>query len=235
MPNWAREKLTLLGVAAAVVVLGVAACSKHDDAGKPSAIPPLDPGASPSLPPAAPPTPPPAAEPTPPPAAAADSGGSITGSIVLSSAVAKVRPKAGTLYLVARRPSDNPTARGTLIAVKKLPATTFPLPFSLTAGDMPFQNGPFEGELVLTARIDQDGDPLTYEKGDVFGKLATVKVGSHNVKLALDQVQKETESLAGGAPIMGGMRPPTQDQPGAGELPPGHPPMGQGDLPAGHP
>ena len=202
-------------------LLGCAACSRHDDAGKPSTIPPLDPAAAPSLAAAAAPLPSPASPPPAPPAAAADvadPGSSITGSIVLSPAIAKVRPKGGTLYLVARRPSDNPSARGTLIAVKKLPATTFPLPFSLTAGDMPFQNGPFEGDLVLTARIDQDGDPLTYEKGDVFGKLPKVSVGSHEVKLALDQVQKETESLASGAPIMGGM----------------HPPMGQGALPPGH-
>jgi len=232
MPNWAREKLTLLALA---TVLSAPACSKHDDGGKPSTIPPLDPVAAPSPPPAMPPAAPTAAEaaPAPPPAAATDTGESITGSIVLSPAIAKVRPKGGTLYLVARRPSDNPNARGTLIAVKKLPATTFPLPFALTAGDMPFQSGPFEGELVLTARIDQDGDPLTYEKGDVFGKLPKVQVGSHGVKLALDQVQKETESLAGGAPIMGGLRGPMQ---GMGELPPGHPAMqGSGELPPGHP
>ena len=176
------------------------------------------PAAAPPMPAAAPP--------------AADSpGGSITGSIVLSPAVAKAKPKGGTLYLVARRISDNPTARGTLIAVRKLPATKFPLPFSLTAADMPFQNGPFDGELVLTARIDQDGDPLTHEKGDVYGTLPKVPVGSHDVKLALDQVQKETESLAGGAPIMGGMGAPA----GAGAMPPGHPPMGGGELPPGHP
>ena len=132
---------------------------------------------------------------------------------------------------MARRISDNPTARGTLIAVKKLPTTKFPLPFSLTAADMPFQNGPFDGDLVLTARIDQDGDPLTHEKGDVYGTLPKVPVGSHDVKLALDQVQKETESLAGGAPIMGGMGAPG----GAGAMPPGHPPMGGGALPPGHP
>jgi hypothetical protein len=152
-------------------------------------------------------------------------GASITGSIVLAPSVAKAKPKGGTLYLVARRLSDNPTARGTLIAVRRLPATNFPLPFSLTAADMPFQNGPFDGELVLTARIDQDGDPLTHEKGDIYGTLPKVPVGSHGVKLALDQVQKETESLAGGAPIMGGM----------GAMPPGHPSMGGGELPPGHP
>ena len=165
-------------------------------------------------------------------APAADSpGASITGSIVLSPAIAKAKPKGGTLYLVARRISDNPTARGTLIAVRKLPVTKFPLPFSLTAADMPFQNGPFDGELVLTARIDQDGDPMTHEKGDVFGTLPKVPVGAHGVKLALDQVQKETESLAGGAPIMGGMGAPGS----AGAMPPGHPPMGGAALPPGHP
>jgi hypothetical protein len=138
--------------------------------------------------------------------------------MILPAAIAKTKP-AGTLYLVARRISDNPTARGTLIAVKKLPATSFPLPFSLSAADMPFQTGAFDGDLTLTARIDQDGDPMTHQKGDVFGTLPKVHVGSRDVKLALDQVQKETESLAGGGPMMGGGAP----APGGAQMPPGHP------------
>jgi hypothetical protein len=238
MYAYAREKLTAMALVACLAAAGGGACTKKEDAGKPSGVPPLDPGAAPSAPsqPSAPPPAPamPAAA-APAPAAeapAADSPrASITGSIVLAPAVAKARPKGGTLYLVARRISDNPTARGTLIAVKKLPVTKFPLPFSRTAADMPFQNGPFDGELVLTARIDQDGDPLSHEKGDVYGSLPKVQVGSHDVKLALDQVQKETESLAGGAPIMGGMGAPG----GAGAMPPGHPAMGGGALPPGHP
>ena len=234
----AREKLTSVALAVFLAAASGGGCSKKDDAGKPSSVPPLDPSAAPSAPATAPPVAPtvpapsaamPAAAPA---EAPADSpGASITGSIVLAPAVAKARPKGGTLYLVARRISDNPTARGTLIAVRKLPATKFPLPFSLTAADMPFQNGPFDGDLVLTARIDQDGDPLTHEKGDVYGSLPKVPVGSHDVKLALDQVQKETESLAAGAPIMGGMGAPG----GAGTMPPGHPPMGGAALPPGHP
>ncbi|HEX3901987.1 MAG TPA: hypothetical protein VH853_03995 [Polyangia bacterium] len=226
-----RETLTVMALAAC---LGpAAACQKTDEAGKPSTVPPLAPAAAS---PAAPPPSPMAPAPAPPPAmpapaapaaeapAAADPAASITGSIVVAPSVGKARPKAGTLYLVARRISDNPSARGTLIAVKKLPATSFPLPFALTAADMPFQNGPFDGDLTLTARIDQDGDPLTHEKGDVFGTLPKVHVGSHGVKLALDQIQKETESLAGGAPIMGGMGGPNSGaMPGGGELPPGHP------------
>src|SRR6185312_10495103 len=200
MSMHAREGITVMALAA---LLGAAACQKRDDAGRPSPVPPLPPGAAPA-----------------PAARADDPRSSITGAIVLAPSVAKARPKEGTLYLVARRISDNPSARGTLIAVKKLPASTFPLPFAITAADMPFQNGPFDGELTLTARIDQDGDPLTHQKGDVFGSLPKVRVGAHDVKLALDQVQKETESLAGGGgPMMGGGGPMM----GGGALPPGHP------------
>ena len=98
---------------------------------------------------------------------------------------------------------------------------------------MPFQNGPFDGDLTLTARIDQDGDPLTHEKGDIFGTLPKVHVGSHDVKLALDQVQKETESLAGGGPIMGGMAGPRRHGgPNAGPTPAN---AGRRALPPGHP
>ena len=104
-------------------------------------------------------------------APAAGPGGSITGKIELPAALAKTKPQ-GTLFLVARRLSDNPSARGTLIAVKKMPATKFPLAFDLSAADMPFQNGAFDGELTLTARIDQDGDPMSHQKGDVLGHAA---------------------------------------------------------------
>jgi hypothetical protein len=193
------------------------ACSKSDDASKPSSVPPLSTGAPPAAP-AAPPAPaaaPPAAAPTPPPAPAGP-GGSISGKIEMSKAIAKTKPQ-GTLFLTARRISDNPSARGSLVAVKKFPATTFPIEFTMSAADMPFQGGTFDGELTLTARIDQDGDPLSRQKGDVFGSLPKVQVGSKDVRLTVDQVQKEAESLmapGGGAagPMMGGSK-----------MPPGHP------------
>ena len=193
------------------------ACNKTgDDAGKPAVVPPLNPAAAPAPAPPAPP----AAVPAPAPAAPADPNATITGEIVLPAAIAKTKPT-GTLYLVARRLSDNPTARGTLIAVKKMPATSFPLAFSLSAADMPFQNGPFDGDLTLTARIDRDGDPMTHQKGDVFGTLPKVPVGSRDVKLALDQIQKQNESLAGGGPMMGGASGPMMG--GGAQLPLHHP------------
>jgi hypothetical protein len=215
MSNRALATLLLLACVAG-------ACNKNaDEAGKPASVPPLDPGAAAQMPAPSPATAPLAPAAPPPAAAPADPNATITGELVLPAAIAKTKPS-GTLYLVARRLSDNPTARGTLIAVKKMPATSFPLPFSLSAADMPFQNGPFDGDLTLTARIDQDGDPMTHQKGDVFGTLPKVHVGSRDVKLALDQIQKEAESLAGGGPGAGG--------PGAGG-----PMMGGGGLPPGHP
>ena len=202
-------------IAIVALVLPLAACSKSDDASKPSSVPPLGPNAAPApVAPAAPPAPPaaPAAAAAPPAA-----GGSISGKVEMSKAIAKAKPK-GTLFVTARRISDNPNVRGSLVAVKKLPATTFPLEFSMSAADMPFEGAAFDGELTLTARIDQDGDPMTRQKGDVHGTLPKVQVGSKDVRLTIDQLQKEAESLTApsggppGAPMMGGSK-----------LPPGHP------------
>src|SRR5580704_1125736 len=100
-----------------------------------------------------------------------------------------------TIYIVARRIPDNPSARGSLVAVKKVSATKFPLDFELTAADMPFQNGAFEGDLQLSVRDNKSGDPIVRRKGDVFGLLPKVRVGARGVKLPLEQLQKEDESL----------------------------------------
>ena len=225
MVSTSRQIIALV-IVPALASASIAACSKKDDAGAPSPVPPLSQAAPSSAPPPSAVAPPPAPEgaaAAPAGGGTATAGGAITGKIELGASIAKKKPE-GTLFLVARRISDNPTARGTLIAVKKLPATKFPLPFELSAADMPFQNGPFDGELMLTARIDQDGDPLSHQKGDALGTLPKVQVGSKNVRLTLDQIQKEDESLAG-APMggpMGGGQPPM--------MPPGHP-----GMPPGHP
>jgi hypothetical protein len=205
---------------------GGSACSKNDDASKAAAVPalPNPPAAAPT--PAPPPAPTPPAPAAAPPAAApekpADPNATITGQIVLPAAQRAHVAATDTIYLVARRIADNPTARGSLVAVKKLTAAKFPIAFTMSAADMPFQNGAFEGDLMLSVRVDKDGDPMTRLKGDVFGTLPKVRVGARGVKLSLDQVQKEDESLAQpGGPMQGG---PMHGGPmGGGTLPPGHP------------
>jgi hypothetical protein len=75
--------------------------------------------------------------------------------------------------------------------------------------------GAFDGDVSLAVRVDKDGDPMTRRKGDVFGSLPKVSVGARAVKLTLDQLQKEDESLAGGGGPMTGSP--------HGGMPPGHP------------
>jgi hypothetical protein len=206
-------------LALALVALSVAACSKQDEAGKATGVPPLAPAPAAPAPAAAPPPPPPPAA-APPPEKPADPNATITGQIVLPAAQRAHVAATDTIFLIARRISDNPSARGTLVAVKKLSAAKFPIDFTLSAADMPFQTGAFDGDLTLSVRDDKDGDPITRRKGDVFGTLPKVTVGARNVKLPLDQLQKEDESLAGNpmhpAPV--GTAPS-----GPGALPPGHP------------
>jgi hypothetical protein len=216
MANSSRMWLAL-----ALLAVPPAACSKNDDASKAAAVPPL-PGTPAAAPAPAPPPPPAPAPPVeaPPPAKPADPNATIVGQITLPASMKSHVAPTDTLFLVARRISDTPGVRGSLVAVKKLTAAKFPIDFTMSAADMPFQGGAFDGELTLSIRDDKDNDPMTRLKGDVFGTLPKVKVGARSVKLALDQLQKEDESLAqpganphgGGGPMMGG-----------GALPPGHP------------
>ncbi|MBC8132873.1 MAG: hypothetical protein H7X95_07815 [Deltaproteobacteria bacterium] len=200
----------------------VGGCTKKDEGPRPATIAP-NPNAAPPVAPMAPTAPPMANTTGTPPAASAGGaagggaaeggggGGTIVGKITLAPArKADVTPN-DVVYLVARRIADNPTARGSLVAVKRFSASSFPVEFTLGAADMMFKNGAFEGDLTLAARIDKDGDPMTRRKGDVFGTVEKVKVGATGVVIKLDQLQKEDESLAGGAPPM------------QGGMPPGHP------------
>jgi cytochrome c-type biogenesis protein CcmH len=203
-----------VALALAAAVLAAGACNKSNEAGVASGVPPLPPGATPPAAPApaAPPPAPPPPAPAPPPAAEkpADPNAKITGQVVVSAAMKAHVAPTDTLFVVARRIPDNPSVRGSLVAVKKLSAAKLPADFELTAADMPFQNGAFEGDLQLSVRDNKSGDPIMRRKGDVFGTLPKVHVGARGVKLPLDQLQKEDESLAGA-------------QMGGGAMPPGHP------------
>jgi len=113
-------------VLAAIGALTLASCEKKDDASKPSGIPAMAANAPaetplPTPPPAPQPGPPPgAAEPPPAPEAPVDPKAAISGTIVLTPARKGDVAPADTIFLVARRIADNPSARGSLVAVKRL-------------------------------------------------------------------------------------------------------------------
>lgn len=192
-----RSGVTRIGLLSSVLLLG--ACPKKDDAPKAAGLAPSGAPTAPTTV-APPPTPPPA-----PPAAPAAANGSdtITGKITLAAARKGDVSPSDVVYLVARRMPDSPGTRGSLVAVKRFTANSFPIEFTLGAADMMFKNGAFEGELQLAARVDKDGDPMTRKKGDVFGTRDHVKVGTTGAEVALTELQKEDESLAGAGPVGG--------------------------------
>jgi|GEM_PF-883451 len=199
--------MTAAMIALTTGLLALGGCPKKDDSPKASGLAPS--AASGSGPaaamPAPPPAPAPAAAPAQPAAAApaAATGATITGRITLAPALKKDVTANDVVYLTARRMPDTPGTRGSLVAVKRFMARDLPIPFTLSEGDMMFKNGSFEGLLQLTVRVDKDGDPMTHKKGDLFGLLDNVKVGSSGVELKVSDVQKEDENLGGGGPMQG--------------------------------
>src|SRR5689334_15558440 len=119
-------------LATAALVIGAAACSKHDEAGKAAGVPAMN-TPPPSAPVAAPP---PAPSPPPAPEKPIDPNAKITGQVVLAPAMKSHVAPTDTVFIVARRIPDNPSARGTLVAVKKVTASKFPIEFEISAADM---------------------------------------------------------------------------------------------------
>jgi hypothetical protein len=197
----------VLAMAACCLALGAASCSKKaPSTEKPAGLPPS------TAPASAPPA----------PAAAAPGGGegemvpaapdprqTISGTILLPAARRADVRKGDAMFLIARR-AGGPPGPGSMLAVQRMQVEDFPRPFTLSNRDAMIPGTPFEGEIAITVRVDKDGDAITRRKGDVYGQASGVRVGSHDVTISLDTLQREDVTLAG---PMGG---------GAG-LPPGHP------------
>src|SRR5436190_1994162 len=105
---------------------------------------------------------------------------------------------AGLLFLAAcsktTPPAEKPAGIAPL-AVQRLQAGDFPMPFSLSKRDSMVPNIPFEGEVSITVRVDKDGDAMTRRKGDVFGAIQKAKIGANDLVLPLDTLQAEDVTL----------------------------------------
>ncbi len=112
-------------------------------------------------------------------------GGPITGKIeLLPSLKDKVKP--GAVVFLMARPASSPKAAP--IAVAKIPAANFPIPFVL--GEQNLMGGQWGEPVNLSARLDQDGAAMSKTPGDLFGECAAnpVKPGQSGVKVVLDRV-----------------------------------------------
>jgi len=81
----------------------------------------------------------------------------------------------------------DPSRPGPPLAAKQLPAGPFPMEFTLTAADMiPMAKGrPVPAEVLLSARLDADGNATTREPG-MPSKTMTVDSDAHGLSLTLE-------------------------------------------------
>jgi len=101
---------------------------------------------------------------------------------------AKARAKAGIpLFIVVKRVDASGQATGTALAVDKLTWNNGDLVFELTEKQAMVGGTELVGEVIVTARYDQDGDALSKEAGDIVGT-ARVKLPADNVQIVLDTI-----------------------------------------------
>ena len=117
------------------------------------------------------------------PAAASSSTGgrSVSGVIDLdASARAALRP--GAIVFVMLR--DASFGAGPPLAARRLPASSFPLAFEIGQGDA-MAGGQVPDEVLVEARLDSDGDPITRPPSDPYGREENVKIGTRGLRLVL--------------------------------------------------
>jgi cytochrome c-type biogenesis protein CcmH len=120
--------------------------------------------------------------------AAVSSAQQISGKITIDAKLKESVDQKAALFIIARAAG----AAGPPLAVKKIDSPTFPLSYSLGPENVMIQGRPFGGKVLVSVRLDKDGNPLTREAGDLTGdyKKNPVEIGSKNVDLVLDQLAK---------------------------------------------
>jgi hypothetical protein len=111
----------------------------------------------------------------------ADGADSVSGVIKIDPGMEKNLPDNWKLFLFARQAG---VERGPPLAVKLLESIEFPYAFNLGQESVMMPGSVFEGEMILTARIDQDGDAKS-SPDDLEGVLK-VTAGDHKVELVID-------------------------------------------------
>ena len=126
--------------------------------------------------------------------AGATPGGTFDPKTVLEGIIkvdAKIKSKVAAgdvIFVVARKYEEGATGAGTPLAVQKLTVDKFPLKFSLDSRDAMLAGTTLSGKVVVTARVDKDGDAITKNPGDVTGQTKPVEPPKKDLVLSLDTV-----------------------------------------------
>ncbi len=111
----------------------------------------------------------------------------VAGKLVLEPAEKKRDFSGFTIYVIARKAGQP----GPPLAVSRIMELDFPLDFRLDNKNLMVPRFPSSDEtLIIEARLDRDGDPITKEPGDVYGFSAgPVKTGSDSVSVVMNKTR----------------------------------------------
>lgn len=108
-------------------------------------------------------------------------GSSIHGTVRLGPGIAA--PGEGALFVIARSQGG-----ATPLAVKRLPPGPFPLSFEIGQQDVMMPDAAFRGPMLLSAKLDRDGNPMTSSPADLMGQLPQpVEPGGTGAELVLQR------------------------------------------------
>lgn len=107
-------------------------------------------------------------------------GPRVAGTVELDPASKQAVPPGAVLFVLVRASG---ATSGPPVAVKRLPPA-FPAAFELADADSMMEQ-PFPDPLLIEARLDEDGDPMTRAPTDPKARLDGVKAGRRDVRLVL--------------------------------------------------
>ena len=113
--------------------------------------------------------------------------GGLSGELRLDPKVKAHVASGDVIFIVARGPASG-SAAGPIVAVKKLSVDRFPISFSLSDEDAMVMGTELRGTVVVSARVDKDGNATSKSPGDVVGSAPPTTVPASRVVVTLDQV-----------------------------------------------
>jgi hypothetical protein len=121
---------------------------------------------------------------TPPPAAKAKASAplALTGIVQVSPALKEPWPKGAFVFVIARSEKGGPP-----YAVRRYSGVTPPFAFKLGPDNLMIPGLPAPRRLVLSVRVDQDGDAMTRQPGDLEGGPTAAVPPQASVEIVVDR------------------------------------------------
>ncbi len=116
-----------------------------------------------------------------------DKGTVIAGNLKLDSKLKdKVKP-GDTIFIVVRGQATG-GGNGPVLAVRRLEAGAFPMPFQIDSRDAMVVGTQMKPPVILSVRVDKDGDAMSKNPGDVTGTVTLKALPAPKLTLDLDTV-----------------------------------------------